>query len=182
MPLQAVQPNPLQNLITPTDPSPQPEGPDLAQRKLQKAAWMSLLCLVNRETSDLQAPTVTEKTVIPAGYPTPVQSTPLLASLLGARPLLGAPGHTTSSKKLPGTSASLVETSALLVVTRTLLVARSHSSNIKPSCFPPHSAPFDGDDGLGPGSRVPQRGRSGGGVDFMCNPGEGQSTVKAHRL
>ena len=37
---------------------------------------------------------------------------------VGARTLLGAPGLTTSNKKLLGTSASLLVTSALLVVTR----------------------------------------------------------------
>ena len=43
------------------------------------------------------------------------------ASLLGARTLLVAPGHTSSNKKLLGTSASLLGTSALLLGTRTLL-------------------------------------------------------------
>ena len=41
-----------------------------------------------------------------------------LAKPPGKRTLLGAPGPTTRSKKLLGTSATLVVTGALLVVTR----------------------------------------------------------------
>ena len=51
------------------------------------------------------------------------------ASLLGAMTLLGAPGLTTRTKKLLGTSASLLVTSALLVVTRTLLGTKSYERN-----------------------------------------------------
>ena len=46
------------------------------------------------------------------------------------RRLLGAPGLTSSNKKLIVTSASLLVTSALLVVIRTLLVTRSNKATI----------------------------------------------------
>ena len=47
--------------------------------------------------------------------------------------LLGAPGIATRSKKLLGTSASLLVTSALLVVTRTLLGAPGIATRSKGS-------------------------------------------------
>ena len=84
------------------------DGPKLRMAALGRMEWSAEYC---------------EHNAVRKGQHTRKLRSGLLALLLGARTLLGAPGITTrsilasSNKKLLGTSASLLVTSALLVVT-----------------------------------------------------------------